>query len=325
MCGIIAAINHNGISVNGIIENAYKFQRSRGTEGFGFTEVLEDDIFMKRFTEEDKMLEHLKSSTSPFILFHHRIPTSTTNNVVSNHPMFTDSKVYECNYHLIHNGHIMNSRELRKEHEKLGIKYNSDEGTKFTDSESLMHELALIIEGKKEYKDFKAEGGLAFIMIQTDKLDNPLALYYGRNYKNPLKIMKPLEGLVVLSSENISGIEVPENRLYRYDYKTKEETFNDVTMGERPKLLTNSSRVRNNFAEVIKDLFESRMILDCEIERLTDKEKTELLIIAKRLAGRQMMEYEQNLLTMPQPGLYMLQNHLDSTMKVINMVENKLK
>lgn len=333
MCGIIAALNHNGAEVNNIIEQAFRAQRHRGTVGFGFTEVFEDEVKLNRFEDEKDALEHLKASKSPFILFHHRVPTSTGNNVVSNHPMYTDSSVYEHNYYLIHNGHIRNSLALRREHKELGIDYNSFEKDKFTDSEALLHELALVIEGKKDAKDYRAEGGAAFIMLQVDKGNNPIAMYFGRNNQNgDLKINRPTENVITLRSECATGEQVEPNILHRYDYKTKELTKQGVPMSGVVKqenktlaLPLPTKETESPMMTVIKRLYENRVVFSYDVDKLSREEKEDVLILAKRLASKHLMDYEKSLLSKQRRELYVLQNYYDDAMKTVDIVNESLK
>lgn len=324
MCGIGFAINNDKTKVNGVIKSIYEQQKHRGTQGFGFVEITDEELKHHTFVLEKDMLDALEKSGSNHILFHHRIPTSTTNNVVSNHPIFTDWEGYKHNYYMVHNGHIRNCDELKKEHEKYGIEYNTNEGNMFTDSESLLHELALIVEEIKDYKDFKAEGGLAFIMVQTDKLNNPIALYYGRN-TNDLKVQQ-MANCFVLRSECHTGEEVPSNILHRYDYDTKEITKKEVPFGKAIVPVTIPMEMEKDvFADVVMDLYENRYITYFALKKLTKQQLFTFLIISRRLFATRSMELEKKLLTSSKEELMMLRSFHNNISKSIDNVERLLK
>lgn len=232
MCGIVFNKNFNGKPVATEIEKAFMAQSHRGRSGFGFIELKENDLVLKRFVKEEEALKQLRISRATEIMWHHRIPTSTINSGLSNHPLFTTGDFYTHKYYLVHNGGINNDSKLREEHEKLGIKYNSiskslwGTGEGFNDSEALLHELALVIDGKKDIKDFKAYGNMAFIILQTDKFNNALALYFGRN-SNPLTITHLKGDTLSIKSEN-GAEEVSPNILHRFDYFDQEITKKEM-------------------------------------------------------------------------------------------------
>ena len=232
MCGIVFSKNFKGLPVAPMIESAYEQQKGRGRSGFGFIELKENELNLKRFVHEEEALKQLRLSKATEILWHHRIPTSTINSGLSNHPLFTTGDFYTHKYYLVHNGGINNDLSLREEHEKLGIQYNSiakslsGVGQGFNDSEALLHELALVLDGKKDIKDFKAYGGMAFIMLQTDRFNNALALYFGRN-SNPLTITHLKGDILSIKSEN-GAEEVAPNILHRFDYLEQEITRKEM-------------------------------------------------------------------------------------------------
>lgn len=120
---------------------------------------------------------------------------------------------------MVHNGVINNSKEVREKHQKLDkpITYQSVlENGKFNDSEALLWDLALTLEGKQE--ELTVYGGIAFICI---KLENnvPTTLYFGKNYGRPLKMKRDDTGMY-LSSEG-EGNDIDVSKLYTYDYKTR--------------------------------------------------------------------------------------------------------
>lgn len=324
MCGIAFAYNSEKHSVNGLIENIYDAQKSRGQKGFGFVEVLDDKISHHTFVREKEMLDKLKESKSNHILFHHRIPTSTSNNVNSNHPIFSDWEGYKHNYYLIHNGHISNADELRKEHEKYGIKYNTDESNKFTDSEALLHEVALVVEEINEPKEFSAEGGMAFIMIQTDKENNPVALYYGRNYSNPM-LLQQTENVFVLRSECATGAIVDANKLFRYDYTTKAITEQDIKFGTSWYERKQEVVEYNGFVNAVCDLYEHKYVTYLALDKLKKEELIMLLVMAKRVANNNIIDLERKLLISSKDELAMLRAYHNSTMRTISNIELKLR
>lgn len=192
-------------------------QRSRGLQGFGLFDGQEMNIV--RETKEDSILKWLCKYDSNLILFHHRMPTSTDNVKKAAHPFSTHTYFGKHQYILVHNGHIGNAKELKVEHEKLGIKYKSiTHDGRFNDSEALLWDLALVLEGKK--KELKAGGGIAFICIRLKdgKLDR---MYFGRNY-NPLNMVN--DGKQFRLSSAGPGEPITRDRLYTYNYKTK-KTF----------------------------------------------------------------------------------------------------
>ena len=326
MCGIAFAYNKEGNEVKDIIKGIYNAQRNRGTDGFGFVEILEDELKHHTFVTEQGMLDVLDKSKSNHILFHHRVPTSSSNNVASNHPICLNDDLYKHNYYFIHNGHIGNADELRKDHETRGLKYNTDDGSQFTDSEALAHELALIIEEVKEPKDFEAKGSIVFIMIQTDKNNNPIALYYGRNYSNQALKMFQTSDSLTLRSESATGEMVDANILHRYDYATKEITKKAVNFGVSIWMPSRVAEIKPNaLTDAIIKLYEHRSILFFDVESMEDNELNMLLVIARKVASINLMTLEENLLTSSSNGLALLRSNYESAMKSIYNIELKLK
>jgi hypothetical protein len=162
------------------------------------------------------------------ILFHHRYPTSTANTKNTAHPFTTKDYFGDRHYILVHNGHISNAYSLKGQHEKLGISYQSASQsgglTKFNDSEALLWDLALTLEGKQPA--VTAYGGMAFICIRLKqgKLDK---LYFGRN-TNPLNFYREAGG-IMLSSEG-EGQAVEPHRLYTWHYGSKRLTTKSLTL-----------------------------------------------------------------------------------------------
>lgn len=215
MCGIVYSKSLVGKPVNRTIAKRYLAQRRRGTDGFGFytpeTDRLTHNVREGRILS---LLRRNKKATE--ILFHHRMPTSTANVRNACHP-FSTKDYFEHNYVGVHNGVLWNEDELRKEHEKLGIDYVSEQiDGAYNDSEALIYDLARYIEGQVTH--LTAEGSIAFIICQRDKKGKPTAVFFGRNEGNPL-VMKKTRKSFTLSSEG-KGENILPNTMYKYDYDT---------------------------------------------------------------------------------------------------------
>lgn len=240
-CGIVYA---RGENANDKILAQYQAQRQRGTNGFGFV-TIGDVANRQRFVDELPTIYALGKTTSKEIMFHHRYPTSTQNVEHCNHPI-ANSKDYNCNYYMVHNGVIGNAKELFATHTKKNLHYETsfkdtraidfeDFGYRrvfnvesgFNDSEALLHELAQVIEGRK--KKVEAKGSIAFIMLATDKDDKPLKLYFGRG-SNPLNMLRTPD-LFMLSSEG-EGEAIKANTLYSLDYATNTISESELALGE---------------------------------------------------------------------------------------------
>jgi predicted glutamine amidotransferase len=223
MCGIVYAQSFDGKPVNNFILNQFDAQRSRGVEGFGLFDGMKNNIVKE--ANEDSILKWLVKYDSDLILFHHRFPTSTINVKRAAHPFSTKDYFGDTQYILVHNGVISNKREMRKKHEELGIKYWSDlaDGT-FNDSESLLWELALTIEGKQE--QMQVYGDMAFVCIKT--VNGALErMYFGSNGR-PLNMFRDKERLQ-LSSEGM-GEAIDWQKLYNFHYKSKRLTSKDFVI-----------------------------------------------------------------------------------------------
>lgn len=215
MCGIVYAQNFKGEPVNNEVLQRFDKQRSRGTEGFGLFDG--DKMNLVRATKENKILNWLVKYNSSTILFHHRWPSSTVNVKRAAHPFTTKDYFKDTQYILVHNGHLTNSEDLYTKHQELGITYRSLlSDLSFNDSEALCWDFALAMEQKT--KTLTTKGSVAFICLRTHKgkLDK---LYFGRNYLNPLKMLKSKDGLI-LSSEG-DGTMIDDDTLYTWNYKTK--------------------------------------------------------------------------------------------------------
>jgi hypothetical protein len=148
MCGIIGFKVGNNLRVNKLrkrIRNIYENQKSRGTQGGGvyIQRSSDDEIIYNYYRSENpedalqvlfKDLNDGLLKKDDLVLFHHRIPTCTSNKAEFNHPLRTGSVT------VVHNGWISNATELSKNYvqeittwEKE--KYKNSNYDTFTDSE----------------------------------------------------------------------------------------------------------------------------------------------------------------------------------------------
>ena len=228
MCGIIYERKLNKENVNYDIKSIYFDQKERGTNGYGFVAIKDGNLKHFRSKYEHLILHDLKENKCSDILFHHRRPTSTHNVENAAHPLCSGDNFKDHKYYMVHNGSIHNSKELYRKHTDAKLTYESICGMGefdmpiFNDSESLMLELALIIEGTKSKNDFAAYGSMAFVMIQTDNNGKPLNLYFGRNDGSPLKIKSGKNKLTIAS--DIEGEDVAINSLNKISYETNESS-----------------------------------------------------------------------------------------------------
>lgn len=211
----------DGSAVNKTVWEQFDKQRNRGVQGFGF---FNGKFTIKSATEKrirSKLLSG-KKNQSDLLLFHHRFPTSTENVKRAAHPFNTGSYFGNVRYVLVHNGVIRNAKDIRDKHIKLDkpVTYQSVlENGKFNDSEALLWDMALVLEGKK--KELEVYGDIAFICIKM--VDNvPEKMFFGRNNLRPLK-MKRDDITMMLSSEG-EGEDVKPGTLYTYNYKKKRLT-----------------------------------------------------------------------------------------------------
>lgn len=200
-------------------------QRSRGSEGFGLFDGQETHLI--RTASEDKILKWLSKYNSNLILFHHRFPTSTINVAQAAHPMTTAKYFGDKQYIMVHNGVIKNADKLFVKHQELGIEYRTLlRDLTFNDSESLLWELALTLEGKQ--KDMAAIGNMAFVLLELDK-HKLVKMHFGRNSR-PLKLYRDKETFEI-SSEG-RGESIPWDVLYTYNYQLNRLTHKDYKFKE---------------------------------------------------------------------------------------------
>lgn len=243
MCGIIAIKKYQNASKS--LLKRYHKQRARGCEGFGFVSV--DNGLVKdyrRYQDEKETLARIKTLAEPFILFHHRFPTSTANISEASHPIIVDNKELPFVFYLAHNGIIANADEMKKKHLKLGYNYTTDQkivnqiitahntytvGTpkiEFNDSEALAIELARYLAGKTA--TIEAEGSVAFVGLVVSREGQLLKTVWGRNIGSPLTIANNKE-MFVLASEGEADVVKP-NMLFSLEESTAKITSTPIEL-----------------------------------------------------------------------------------------------
>lgn len=210
MCGIVYKESFNGQPVNQAVRQIFKKQRMRGIDGFGF--YIPSMNKMAHNVREKRILDLLGKNEyqSDRILFHHRWPTSTSIAQNACHPFSTrrNASLFDKEYILVHNGHVSNATALRMKHDEMGIQYVSDQPDgSFNDSEALLYDLALYLEGKQDR--MIAKGSIAFVIVSSDD-----RTWFGRNYGSPLKYDLNSRGLKI-SSEG-AGEDVQADKLYEF-------------------------------------------------------------------------------------------------------------
>lgn len=206
MCGII------GVRIeewdNNIIKKMYEIfldQKNRGIKGAGisvsgkntfrrFRSISPFRIFNAYNMDLWKGIEKGDS-----VLFHHRFPTSTDNEVKLNHPISNEDDTI----HLIHNGIINNDKELRKQLEKKGHVFECVDGKgKITDSEVILHCFEDgMLKNKNDvvkaikYMHEKVSGCMAIAI--NIKGDNNIYLF---RWSNPLKVFEDKQKNIYFSS-----------------------------------------------------------------------------------------------------------------------------
>ncbi len=245
MCGIIAGFKAQDKSkketskISKHIVQLYEDQFSRGQEGFGLIHWDEKSAAkVQRATEPVKFLLDTYMCNSPFMIAHHRAPTSTGNYMDQTHPMSVSIEKLKYDYLVVHNGIITNAKELKEvhkerhqyEYETAYVQESAQPGynlpEKFNDSEALAVEVALLIEEKNTtMKDgvpaMEIAGSAAFIAVQLDKdTGKTVAVFVGRNLNSPLTFHKDAAKLL-LASESLES-EVPAFTLFKIDPSTNE-------------------------------------------------------------------------------------------------------
>jgi len=243
MCGIIYYKSfHPGKTVNSLVIRHYLMQKERGHEGFGFVGIANNKIITCRATAEIGIVSYLNKYPLTEILFHHRMPTSTTNTIRTTHPIVISHPIYRHRYYFVHNGIIGNDTELKAKHESMGIRYTTtqlseysdflgkvEKRYEFNDSESLAHEMALFLENR--HRKIEAKGDTAFICLVTDRDNNVLKLHFARNYGSPLG-MKRTSDYLMIASDGVSDKDIPPCQLYSYDYKAQRISGKKIELPE---------------------------------------------------------------------------------------------
>lgn len=249
MCGLVMVKRKDKQSVVRPLIKRYEQQKHRGTSGYGFVAVKDGKLIgyerAKHYEEIEKLLK--KYDKADEIMFHHRIPTSTPNLAECAHPIkVSNPKLLKHDYYLVHNGVISNDTMLKKKHEELGFKYTTEiqeyktfktagktyyektaSAIQFNDSETLAIEFALFNEGLED--TVSCYGSQAFICYEVDRDTNDIiALHYGHNTGNPLKITNK-HGMFVLSSESKDGEDVEVMKVCSINSKSKEANVRPFT------------------------------------------------------------------------------------------------
>lgn len=321
MCGIAYVKKLDGTPANRKIKQIYFNQKDRGVNGYGFVNIETGSY--KREKYEHKIFHDLKMSKNSEILFHHRRPTSTPNTVQTAHPLLGNNPMFKYNYYFVHNGKIHNADDLFKIHkETYGIDYSTyhEYETKkgkffyYNDSESLMIELILCIEGIKAKDSFAALGGMAFIMLQVEKESfKPNALFYGRNLNSPLYVNTNDKEIIIASKGEGMGIDT--HCLFRYDYATNATTKEKFDLGLTKmtsfgrQLIKDMSDVKDEVIEIEQKRFDftSKDVLgldesifytdmeDEQIERLLEDSERDKNIVEASLQNEHDIEERNRL------------------------------
>ncbi len=217
MCGLVYFNSTSGNPVNRKVLRAYKKQRNRGTQGFGFYIPSTNRLVHNPAEDRIKSLLTMPQNLASEVMFHHRMPTSTANVRNACHPFSTKAYFGSTDFVMIHNGYLFNEHELKANHKALGIDYVSVQPDgRFNDSEALLWDLALTLTGKQTAP--KATGAIAFVMIER-RNGKPYALHFGRN-SSPLRLMLGPDGQtpISLTSEGY-GRSIDAQTLYTYVYE----------------------------------------------------------------------------------------------------------
>lgn len=214
MCGIIGIIGKAETKANEITINQYQDQIDRGTKGFGIIAIGKDEYKIKRATSEVKAIVDLHFMEKEHILlFHHRFPTSTQNNIAQTHPIKVSHDELKYDWLVMHNGVISNDDKLKKIHEEeLGYVYTTKEFTefqmseggiwRFNDSETFAIELARHLEEKEPA--IRTKGSAAWSALKIDKkTDKPISILWGTNGHNPLNLV--ITDKIIMFASDIKG------------------------------------------------------------------------------------------------------------------------
>ena len=223
MCGIVYVHRKNGKPARKLVLERFQHQKHRGTEGFGYVAVHNNQVVSyKRAQFLHEIEELLAKETAEEILFHHRFPTSGPNIVEMAHPLLVKNEKLGHEYYIAHNGVISNTGALYTKHIARGMEYATElqqhVSTKdnkhyhltgrnvWNDSESLAIETALTIEGEKP--TIEAIGAAAVVGLQV-KDGMVTSRFYYRNYSNPLAFLESDKTITICSLG--AGETVPAN------------------------------------------------------------------------------------------------------------------
>lgn len=217
MCGIIfhySANKRDNVVPKVLID--YIEQHSRGTDGFGIVYLAQDGtIICEHETDERTMMERLTKISSHMMLFHHRIPTSTSNVLSACHPFVHGSPGRE--FYTVHNGILYNEHQLKAAHVKEGYVYRSlQENTlQFNDSEALAVDLSKVLSGATQ--GLESRGSIAFITLEVDSLTKRLVtVHFGHNSGSPLAMIQSGKNLS-LASELVGGTYLETHKLFSWN------------------------------------------------------------------------------------------------------------
>lgn len=219
ICGIIGCKIKSSRQLRKTLWKIYRYQKARGQQGAGVSilrKTPSDTDRVRRRRVKDVIKHKLIDSIQPgdFLLFHHRLPTSTPNIDRCNHPICSETG----SIHLAHNGwvsgadyhykrlkgkgHRFETEILQVSSARLGFHYyGTGEVNNFTDSEVIVHEL----EDNLDHSDIiqaiettveNLYGSLTFAFFM--KGVPSIYLYRG---SNPCSVYKDKAGNVWFSSE----------------------------------------------------------------------------------------------------------------------------
>lgn len=152
MCGI-TGVYANKWSLD-VVKNLYNIfidQKERGINGAGLSVNTKKSLWRFRSISPFRIFNvyNIKLwqdiADGDRLLFHHRWPTSTRNKPDCNHPIANEKR----NIHIIHNGVIINHRELKKQLKGHEFETLQPDGN-YTDSEVIVH---IIEDGLKRFND----------------------------------------------------------------------------------------------------------------------------------------------------------------------------
>jgi asparagine synthetase B (glutamine-hydrolysing) len=230
MCGIVYNNSFLNEDVSAWTIEMFNKQIDRGVKGFGFYLPQTDKLVHN--TRQGRILSLLRREYPSEVMFHHRNPSRTSNRRDQCHP-FSTKNFFDANYVMVHNGRIDNEYTRRTAHKELGIEYVSHHHNgrfeDHNDSESLLWDLALYMEGKVE--SVESAGAIAFVMVKMVN-GKPDTLYFGRNKGRPLGLDLRQTGISI-ASEHVGKL-LPTDTLYSYHYATRKLTTAPLELKERP-------------------------------------------------------------------------------------------